>query len=149
MQCSRARKLWDAASGNELATFPHGHMVRSVALADDGALLVTGCNDKFLRVFDSARPATPLLQLALHAAVPRQTVLLPGGHTVVSGGEDRTLQFWDVRSGAVAAAHALAGEPTSIELAPDGSLTVTHGRAIERWDNMQCVGPPGYKKGSL
>ena len=46
------RKLWDALTGAEIHSFSHKHIVKSVDFSNDGAKLVTGCNDKILRLFD-------------------------------------------------------------------------------------------------
>lgn len=39
-------------TGTELHTFSHRHIVKSVDFSTDTSLLVTGCNDKSLRLFD-------------------------------------------------------------------------------------------------
>ncbi len=46
------RKLWDAMNGNEIHSFPHKHIVKSVDFSHDSSKLITGCNDKNLRLFD-------------------------------------------------------------------------------------------------
>ena len=50
------RKLWDAEKGEELQTFAHKHIVKSVNFNKDGTLLLTGSNEKLLRVFDLGKP---------------------------------------------------------------------------------------------
>lgn len=45
-------KLWDAITGTELHSFSHKHIVKSVDFSRDNNYLVTGCNDKLLRLFD-------------------------------------------------------------------------------------------------
>lgn len=50
------RKLWNAEKGEELHTFQHNHIVKSVDFNKDGTLLLTGSNEKLLRVFDLGKP---------------------------------------------------------------------------------------------
>ena len=52
------RKVWDAVTGDELKTFAHKHIVKCVAFSPDaeGTHLLTGSNEKLLRIFDLAKP---------------------------------------------------------------------------------------------
>ena len=50
------RKLWNAEKGEELQTFQHNHIVKSVDFNKDGTQLLTGSNEKLLRVFDLGKP---------------------------------------------------------------------------------------------
>ena len=60
--CSRASpaqirsKIWDTYSGNSLHSFPHNHIVRSVAITPSASHLLTGGQEKKVRIFDLARP---------------------------------------------------------------------------------------------
>lgn len=45
-------KLWDAVSGEELKTFQHKHIVKCVDFSQDGNYLLTGSQEKLLRIFD-------------------------------------------------------------------------------------------------
>lgn len=49
-------KVWDAYSGNALHSFPHNHIVRSVALSPSAEHLLTGGQEKKARIFNLARP---------------------------------------------------------------------------------------------
>lgn len=58
------RKIWDCNSGEALHTFAHNHIVRSVALNPQQTpqYLLTGGNEKKIRLFDLGRPdAEPLV----------------------------------------------------------------------------------------
>ncbi len=46
------RKFWDAYSGIALHSFPHNHIVRSVALSPSSDRLLTGGQEKKVRIFD-------------------------------------------------------------------------------------------------
>ena len=50
------RKFWDAYSGEALHSFPHNHIVRSVALSPSSEFLLTGGQEKKVRIFDLTRP---------------------------------------------------------------------------------------------
>ena len=49
-------KLWDTYSGDCLQSFPHNHIVRSVALSPSSSYLLTGGQEKKVRMFDLNRP---------------------------------------------------------------------------------------------
>jgi WD40 repeat protein len=50
------RKIWDTFSGAALHSFPHNHIVRSVAFSPSASHLLTGGQEKKVRVFDLRRP---------------------------------------------------------------------------------------------
>jgi len=45
-------KLWDAVTGDEIHTFPHSHIVKSVDFSTDGRTIITGGYECILREFD-------------------------------------------------------------------------------------------------
>lgn len=49
-------KVWDAITGEELHSFQHNHIVKTVNFSKDSNLLVTGSNEKLVRIFDLNRP---------------------------------------------------------------------------------------------
>lgn len=49
-------KIWDSLSGEELHSFTHKHIVKSVDFDEDGTQLLTGSNEKLLRIFDLNQP---------------------------------------------------------------------------------------------
>lgn len=50
------RKIWDTFSGAALHSFPHNHIVRSVAFSPSTSHLLTGGQEKKVRLFDLRRP---------------------------------------------------------------------------------------------
>ena len=84
-------KIWDTYSGDPLCSFPHNHIVRSVALSPSASHLLTGGQEKKVRIFDLARAdADPdfLLDGALtHDGLVRSVVWV-GEYTGVTAGED-------------------------------------------------------------
>jgi len=45
-------KVWDALSGTELFTLSHSHIVRSVDFSQNDQFLLTGSNEKLLKIYD-------------------------------------------------------------------------------------------------
>lgn len=96
-------KVWDTYTGSCLHTFPHNHIVRSVAIDAKGQRILTGGHEKKLRLFDLARPdAEPSLlstagsdkQLA-HEGNIKSVVWQRGDGegTAVSAGEDKIVRW--------------------------------------------------------
>lgn len=58
----RTGKVWNAANGEELHSFKHKHIVKSVAFDENSSHLITGGNEKLIRVYDlsqsNAEPET-------------------------------------------------------------------------------------------
>lgn len=86
-------KIWDTYTGECLQSFPHNHIVRSVALSPSSSHLLTGGQEKKVRMFDINRPdAEPDLlfdgpgPLSHDGTV--KSVVWVGEHTGVSAGED-------------------------------------------------------------
>lgn len=85
-------KIWDTYSGDCLQSFPHNHIVRSVALSPSSSHLLTGGQEKKVRIFDLSRPeAEPDFLcdsgLLSHEGTVK-SVLWVGEHTGVTAGED-------------------------------------------------------------
>ena len=49
-------QIWDAVSGSELHSFSHRHIVKSVNFSQDNSSLVTGSNEKLIRIWDLNKP---------------------------------------------------------------------------------------------
>ena len=52
--CASCSKVWDTYSGHSLHSFPHNHIVRSVAISP--SYLLTGGQEKKVRIFDIGKP---------------------------------------------------------------------------------------------
>lgn len=49
-------KVWDAIKGEEIHSFQHNHIVKSVNFSTDSNHLCTGSNEKLIRVYDLNKP---------------------------------------------------------------------------------------------
>jgi len=128
-------KVWDTYTGECLHSFPHNHIVRTVALSPTSSHLLTGGQEKKVRVFNIKRPdAEPeFLEdsggLAHEGTV--KSVVWVGDHTGVTGGEDGKIKWWDLRTRNLITSLTFPTAITSMELSPQTSrLVVTSGKTV-------------------
>ncbi|KAK3098632.1 hypothetical protein FSP39_021396 [Pinctada imbricata] len=135
-------KIWDALSGEELHSFSHKHIVKSVDFSLDGQSLLTGSNEKLLRVFDLNQPdADAKLTLSGHTSNIRSALFTNFDKQVISASDDKSVRIWDVSSGKEIQKLDFADSPSSLELSKDGKiLVITHGSCTSFWD------PERYEK---
>ncbi|KAI6038996.1 WD40-repeat-containing domain protein [Pisolithus marmoratus] len=125
-------KVWDTYSGEALHSFPHNHIVRTVAISPDLSHIVTGGQEKKVRIFDLRRPdAEPQFlcdgQPTAHEGTVKSVVWI-GDQTVVSAGEDGMLWWWDIRSRQRVMSLPFPEAVTSMEHStPTNRLVVTSG----------------------
>lgn len=89
-------KIWDTYSGKPLHSFPHNHIVRSVAISPSASHLLTGGQEKKVRIFDMGRPDAEPVVLSegnglSHDGTVKSVVWLDE-NTGVSGGEDGVIK---------------------------------------------------------
>lgn len=127
-------KLWDAVTGDEIHSFPHPHIVRSVNLSRDGNRMVTACRDKAIRVFDLQNLTSPALVLEGHATPIRCVVFGPNADYVLSSDEEPNITVWNTATGNVVTKLQTQHPVTSIELSYDATcLTIASGQTVQIW----------------
>lgn len=92
------RKIWDTFSGAALHSFPHNHIVRSVAFSPTASHLLTGGQEKKVRVFDLRRPdADPEFLRGAGGATAHEgtvkSVVWINESNGVTAGEDGTVKY--------------------------------------------------------
>jgi len=128
-------KIWDTYSGQPLHSFPHNHIVRSVAISPSTVHLLTGGQEKKVRVFDVRRPdAVPDILSdgngQSHDGTVKSVVCLDE-NTGVSGGEDGVIKWWDLRTRTITRKLSFDNPITSMELSLQTQrLVVTSGRIV-------------------
>jgi len=128
-------KLWDSLTGAELHSFPHKHVVKSVDFSLDSTRLVTGCNDKLLRLFDLNNFASDPLMFCGHSGNIKRTLLTADATKILSISDDKTLRQWDVVSGEEIKQLKFANVPNSVEISRDGELLIlAQGNLVELYD---------------
>jgi hypothetical protein len=88
-------KVWDTYSGQSLHSFPHNHIVRSVAISPSH--LLTGGQEKKVRIFDIGKPEAEPDILSEGGGLSHdgtiKSVVWFDENTGVSGGEDRIIKW--------------------------------------------------------
>jgi WD40 repeat protein len=124
-------KLWDAATGKELASLQgHTRTVCSVAFSPDGSRLASGSEDKTIKLWDAAT-GKELGSLQGHTDEVSSVAFSPDGSRLASGSSDTTIKLWDTATGKEFA--SLQGHTRtvlSVAFSPDGSRL-----ASGSWDN--------------
>jgi hypothetical protein len=94
----RTARLWDAASGQELAVL-QGHQagVTSAVFSPDGSKVVTASSDRSARLWEVAN-GRQLSVLQGHGAGVLSAAFSPDGSKVLTASEDRTTRLWDAGS---------------------------------------------------
>lgn len=124
-------KVWNAGNGEELHSFKHKHIVKSVSFDQNSNYLITGSNEKLIRVFDLSQPNASPQVYAGHGGAVKRALFCRNDKYIVSVAEDKTLRLWDRSIGQEVQRIEFSAHPNSIELSSDYNiLTVTHGNCV-------------------
>merc|ERR1712156_902645 len=143
--CSRAAtgsadfeaKIWCALTGDEMHSFQHNHIVRSVDFAPDGNKLLTGGQEKKIRLFDLENRNTEPLTLTGHEGTIKRCLFVDQ-NTIMTIGDDKTFRQWDLRAGAETKKVAL-GEKSASDLslhANNKVCTLTYANTVAFYDPL-------------
>jgi WD40 repeat protein len=131
----------------------HAGGTDAVALSPDGALLASGGQDRVVRVWRTAAPGAPAIELGPIADDTRHVAFGRGGAVLIAAGDDGAVRTWPVRGSAIDAAggRVLATHHGGVEaIACDGGdrlLAVGRDRARSVIDLAagvaRTIPPPG------
>ncbi|THH08571.1 hypothetical protein EW146_g8949 [Bondarzewia mesenterica] len=128
-------KVWDTYTGDPLYSFPHNHIVRSVAISPMSSHLLTGGQEKKARIFDLGRPDAEPDVLVEGGTLSHdgtvKSVVWVGEHTGVTAGEDGLIKWWDLRTRKLTTSLTFPNPITSMELSQQTNrLVVTSGKTV-------------------
>ena len=96
----------------------HTSGVSSVSFSPDGSRIVSGSDDKSVRVWDASSGECVLGPLEGHTSGVTSVSFSPDGSRIVSGSEDKSVRVWDASSGeCVRVVEGTAGIPSDIPVA--------------------------------
>jgi WD40 repeat protein len=116
----------------------HEDKVTSVAFSPDGSRIVSGSDDRTLRLWDVRTGAGIGAPLRGHEDKVTSVAFSPDGRRIVSGSWDTTLRLWDARTGASVGTPLQGHEAViwSVAFSPDGSRIVSGSddRTLRLWN---------------
>ncbi|XP_070610400.1 serine-threonine kinase receptor-associated protein [Erythrolamprus reginae] len=123
-------KLWDGISGDELLTLAHKHIVKSVDFTQDSNYLLTGGQDKLLRIYDLNKPEAEPEMVSGHTSGIKKA-LWSSDDTQILSADDKTVRLWDRNTLTEVKAINVAMSVSSMEYVREGEIIViTYGRTI-------------------
>lgn len=121
------RKLWTA-----------GAPIVAVAFSPDGARIVSGGDDKMLRVWDASTGQPMGAPMQGHTRTVTSVAFSPDGTHIVSGSNDETVRLWDAKSGMPVGSPLLGhnGPVWSVAFSPDGKRIASGAgdKTLRLWD---------------
>lgn len=116
-------RLWDAATGVQLASFTgHKENVWAANFSPDGTRVVSASRDLTARVWSAASGAE-ILKLEGHLSTVRDALYDPKGRYIATASSDKTIKIWDPESGEelrVLTGHS--GRVSGLAVSRDGTL---------------------------
>nr|CAB3266663.1 serine-threonine kinase receptor-associated protein [Phallusia mammillata] len=127
--------LWDAVTGETVATFPHKHIVKAVAFSPDCTRLLTGGQEKLVRSFYVEKPAADPDVIGTHEGAIKKAIWTEDGKTTITAADDKTIRKWEVNTKQEVQRITLSSLPSDVQLSSDGTvLVVSHSKQVSVYD---------------
>ncbi|ESO12589.1 hypothetical protein HELRODRAFT_184835 [Helobdella robusta] len=123
-------KVWNAVTGEEVQSFAHKHIVKCVDFSPDSNYLLTGSNEKLLRIYDLNKPSESPEVINGHTSNLKCCLWLDD-RTIISAAEDKTIKLWDVHNKSEIQSLELKSAANDLEISVDGQiLTVAYSNKV-------------------
>ncbi|XP_011700896.1 PREDICTED: serine-threonine kinase receptor-associated protein isoform X1 [Wasmannia auropunctata] len=133
-------KVWDAIKGEEVHSFQHNHIVKSVNFSTDSNNLCTGSNEKLVRIYDLNKPEAAPQIFSGHTSGIRHVTFFDNNSALITCADDKTLRVWDRNSGQEVKRLDFPAIPSSMEVSKDGKIiTTTHSNLVTFWDSKELT----------
>ncbi|MEG4326884.1 serine/threonine-protein kinase [Microcoleus sp. herbarium5] len=114
----------------------HSKWVQSVAISPDGQTLVSGSEDRTIKIWNLAT-GNLIRTLSGHSIWVRSVAISPDGQTLVSGGGDKTITIWNLATGnLIGTLSGHSDSVSSVAISPDGQTLVSgsEDKTIKIWN---------------
>lgn len=116
--------LWTRVSSKQTLR-GHAGPVNDACYSPDGRRILSGSDDKTLKMWDAAT-GKEIRTLAGHAGAVKSVCFSPDGKQILSGGADKVLKVWDAETGnEVQTLTGHGGVVTGVCFHPDGNRVVS------------------------
>ena len=119
-----------------LLTIPMTGIVNCIVFSPGGNRIVSGSNDKSLRVWD-AKTGQQLWQLQGHGGRATSVAFSPDGNRIISGSNDKSVWVWDAKTGEqLRKLQGHAGRVQSVAFSFDGEriVSVSDDKSVRVWN---------------
>lgn len=128
-------KVWDTISGAQLHEFSHKHIVKAVAFSPDSNHLLTGSNEKLLRIFDLQKPDSEPVCIKGHEGSIRYVRWIGDGKQLITAAEDKTVRIWDAHNSTEIKKLEFDSQALGMDISHDGTtLVISCGKTVSFWD---------------
>jgi hypothetical protein len=124
------------APGLRMLLTGHEDRVECVAVTPDGRYVLSGSDDRTVRVWELAT-GREVRRFTGHAGWVRSVAVTPDGKYVVSGSGDNTVRLWELATGKEVRRFTGHGSPVeSVAVTPDGRYVLSGSRdgTVRLWD---------------
>eukprot|EP01062_Namystynia_karyoxenos_P030290 TRINITY_DN22641_c0_g1_i1.p1 TRINITY_DN22641_c0_g1~~TRINITY_DN22641_c0_g1_i1.p1 ORF type:complete len:754 (+),score=202.83 TRINITY_DN22641_c0_g1_i1:105-2366(+) len=127
--------LWDAITAKVVMQFEHEKVVICCAWSKSGRFIVSGCQDKICRVWDTKK-GKERASFTDHTAIVISLDFAPDDKQVVSASADKTVRIWQASSGqSIKVLKGHQGIVLCCRYLPDGKQILSNDESeIKLWD---------------
>ena len=138
--------ILNAITGSQVAVLSeHTSLVRSVTLSLDGAFLVSGGDDKNVKLWD-VQTGGVIKTFCGHTGWVVSVSISPDCATIASGSRDKTIHLWHVQAGeCFCVIDGFNGWVNSVGFSPTNPqllISASQDNTVQQWDTNGCqIGP--------